>query len=122
MKNKLITISSTGLTAGTATLYNCEIVESSTGATDIGARPQGFYFKNNSGVTIEVNFITRQELKEYLASDTNFRGIAIGSGDTFNHRDILGVDKIDPPPSFLVVKGLGGTASSGLNIYCLNYV
>ncbi len=122
MKNKIITATSTGLTTHSYVVYNCEMPLTSTGEYDIAARPQVFYFKNTSNITVEFNFLTRQELKEFQTSQTNFAGVRILNNDYFIQEDILGKGVLDPSPSFVIIKGVSGTANNNLTIYCLNYI
>lgn len=122
MKNRVIEATSSGLSLGTYQVYNCEMEITSTGRYDIGTKPTAIYFRNTSGITIEFNFITRKELKEFQTSQTNFAGVRLPSNDYFIQKDILGVDILEPQPSYILIKGVSGSASSSINICCLNYV
>lgn len=122
MKNKIITVTSTGLSTHTYQVYNCEMEVTSTGRWSQGTKPTVIYFKNTSGITVEFNFITRQELKEFQTSQTNFAGVRILNDDFFIQRDLIGKEFLEPQPSYLLIKGVSGSASGTISIYCLNYV
>ena len=122
MKNRIISITSTGLSTLTYSLYNCEMDITSTGHYIEGTKPTVIYFKNTSGITVEFNFITRKELKEFQTSQTNFAGVRLLNNEYFIQRDILGKEILEPQPSFIMIKGVSGSATSGISIYCLNYV
>jgi hypothetical protein len=122
VKNKIIAVTSTGLTTGIYQVFNCEMEITSTGHNSAGTRPTAIYFKNTSGITVEFNFITRSELKEFHTSQTNFAGVRILNNEYFIQKDILGPDILEPQPSFILIKGVSGSATSGISIYCLNYV
>jgi len=94
----------------------------STGRWSQGTKPTVIYFKNTSGITVEFNFITRQELKEFQTSQTNFAGVRILNDDFFIQRDLIGKEFLEPQPSYLLIKGVSGSASGSISIYCLNYV
>lgn len=122
MKNRIIAITSTGLNLGTYQVYNCEMKITSTGKYDVGTRPTVIYFRNTSGIEIEFNFITRQELQEFQTSETNFAGVRLKANEYFIQRDIIGKELLEPQPTYLLIKGVSGSVSGALDIYCLNYV
>ena len=122
MKNRIIVATSTGLSSGDYQVYNCEIVLSSTGRYDIGSRPTHIYFKNTSGMVVEFNFITRKELAEFQTDQTKFAGVQLANNEYFYQRDLIGVDILEPAPSFLLIKGISGSVSDNITIFCTNYI
>ena len=116
MKNRLITATSTGLNAHATQVINCMLLTTSTGL-GVPAVPNKITFTNGTGISIEFNVLSQKERAEYDISTSYFTPITIATGSSFE----LKRSDISSDMSYITLKGVSGSISANLSIYCLDY-
>lgn len=120
MKNRAITITKDQINSQVPIFVNATMVFMPTEYNVEPSTPQGIYFQNKSGEDIEFNTLTFEEMKDYAISSTGLVGVLVPNNEIFQHTSIFGTSSLDNV-HFIVVKGLGSSASSNLTIYLLDY-
>lgn len=122
MKNKIITFTQAELDTGNQ-LRKVTSLSGEDSPTIKESSPNFISFINGTGKILEVNLLSKRELAEYNNDATNFVGMAIANGGSFNSI-LLGIDpekRNEPIDYILIKKSEVGSTSADLTVYCINY-